>query len=158
MQIIIKCCSTWSALKAYRNIDVAVPREIEHRLSNAILIWSVGLCGGRRSVSVLLLKDSVVEELIFFEVLKWFADKPLCLSSSHTHTHKFDGETSVLIRIFLDPEILEEVECTLVGIVLSMVSKQTVANESVRPEARDSGNNLPALFIHRLQSGLSLTF
>jgi len=74
------------------------------------------------------------------------------------NTHKFDGETSVLIGIFLDPEILEEVECTLVGIVLGVVSEQTVANESVGPEARDSGNDLPALFIYRLQSGLSLTF
>jgi len=59
-----------SAPKAHRNIDIAVPGEIEHRLGNAVLVWSVGLCGRRRRVFVFLLKDFVVEELIFFEVLK----------------------------------------------------------------------------------------
>lgn len=72
--------------------------------------------------------------------------------------HEFNCEASVLIGVLLNPEILEEVECTLVRVVLGMIREETVANEGIGPEARDTFNDLPAPFIHRLQSGLSLTF
>lgn len=72
--------------------------------------------------------------------------------------HEFNCEASVFIGVFLDPEILEEVECTLVCVVLGMIGEETVANEGVGPEARNTFDNLPAPFIHRFQSGLGLTF
>jgi len=43
--------------KAYRNIDVAVPVEIKHRLGDTVLVWSIGLRGRRRHVFVLFLED-----------------------------------------------------------------------------------------------------
>jgi len=72
--------------------------------------------------------------------------------------HEFNCEASVFVGVFLNPEILKKVECTLVRVVLGMIREETVANEGVGPETRDTFNNLPAPFIHGLQSGLSLTF
>jgi len=46
-----------TASKAYRNFDVAVPVEIEHRLGDTVLVWSVGLRGRRRNVFVFFLED-----------------------------------------------------------------------------------------------------
>lgn len=98
-----------------------------------------------------------MEERIFSEVLERFVSIAGLISTTMT-AHEFDGEASVLIGVFLNPEILEQVQCSLVCVMLGMICEKTVADESVGPEARDTFNNLPAPFIYRLQSGLSLTF
>lgn len=54
---------------AYRDLDIAVPGEVKHRLGYAILVGRLRVGSRRGDELVLLLEDPVVEELVLLEVL-----------------------------------------------------------------------------------------
>lgn len=64
-------------------------------------------------------------------------------------THEFKSETSVLDRIFHNPDIFQSAECSLICTVLREVCKQAVVHQCHWPEVVDTREDGTTFFIHR---------
>lgn len=73
-------------------------------------------------------------------------------------THKLDGETSMFLRILLDPYVLKVAKGSFVRIVLDVTCKSAVVHHSHWPKIGNGFDDLSALFIQWAQVSLSLAF
>lgn len=71
-------------------------------------------------------------------------------------THKLDGETSMFLRILLDPYVLEVAKGCFVRTVLNVTRKSAVVHHSHWPKIGNGFDDLSTLFIKWAQVGLSL--